>query len=182
MIGIIILAIVLIKTIILIVIYNKLVTNSNHMREAWSGIDVFLKKRSDLVPSLVETVKGYASHERNTMEEITRCRSQVMEAGDINARVQSENKLAKALSNLFIIAESYPDLKANNNFLTLQKQLVEIENDLEYARRYYNGTVRENNIYIERFPSNIVAWIFKFRQGVFFTAKSSERENPEITL
>jgi LemA protein len=161
---------------IVIMGYNKLVKNKNLMQEAWSVIDVFLKKRHDLAPNLVETVKAYAAHEKATLEEITRYRSDAMQAKNTETMVSCENHLGKALSNLLVVVEKYPDLKANANFLRLQKQLVDIEHDLEASRRYYNGTVRINNIYIEKFPSNIIAGIFKFRKGVFFAADASEKE------
>lgn len=166
----------------IIIIYNKLVKNKNRMQEAWSIIDVFLKKRYDLVPNLVDTVKTYASHEKNTLEKVTYYRSEAMHSTEIQARTQSENGLGNALSALLIVAENYPELKANNNFLQLQHQLVDLENDLEKARRYYNGTVRENNIYQESFPSNIIARIFQFSKGEFFNTDIAEKAVPDITL
>jgi len=163
-------------------VYNKLVKNKNLMQEAWSGIDVFLKKRHDLVPNLVETVKGYAVHEKTTLENITRYRSEAMQAKSPEAQLASENHLGKALANLFAVAENYPDLKANANFLSLQQQLTDLEHDLESSRRYYNGTVRVNNTYMEKFPSNIIAGMFKFQKGVFFTVDSSEKEVPKVSF
>ena len=174
------LLVVLIITVISV--YNKLVKNKNLMQEAWSVIDVFLKKRHDLVPNLVETVKGYAAYEKATFEQITRCRSEALKAKDTEAQVASENHLGQALSNLFVVVEKYPDLKANTNFLRLQQQLADLEHDLESSRRYYNGTVRINNIYVEKFPSNLIAGMFNFGKGVFFTADSSEKEVPELSL
>jgi len=165
-----------------IIIYNKLVKNKNLMQEAWSGIDVFLKKRHDLVPNLVEVVKAYAAYEKTALEDITRCRSEAMQAKDTEAQIASENSLGKALGKLLVVAENYPDLKANVNFLRLQQQLTDLENDLESSRRYYNGTVRINNTYVESFPSNIIAKIFSFRKGVFFTADYSEKETPKVSL
>ena len=174
--------IIVILIIAITCIYNKLVRNRNLMQEAWSGIDVFLKKRHDLVPTLVETVKGYAAHEKTTLEDITRCRSEAMQAKNTEAQVASEHRLGNALSNLFVVVEKYPDLKANDNFLRLQQQLADLEHDLEASRRYYNGTVRINNIYVESFPSNIVAGLFNFGKGVFFAADSSEKEVPQVSL
>jgi LemA protein len=162
--------------------YNKLVKFRNLMKEGWSGIDVFLKKRHDVVPNLVETVKGYAAHEKGTFEEITRYRSEAMQAKSAASQIESENQLGKALVNLMAVAENYPDLKANTNFLELQKQLSELENDLEKARRYYNGTVRENNIYVEQFPTNIIAGMFKFEKGLFFEIDSAERTTPQVSF
>ena len=162
--------------------YNKLVKYKNLMHEAWSAIDVFLKKRHDLVPNLVETVKAYTAYEKATLEEITRYRSEAMQAKKPEAQVSPENHLGKALANLFVVVEKYPALKANTNFLRLQQQLTDIEHDLEASRRYYNGTVRINNIYVEKFPSNIIAGLFNFRKGVFFTADASEKEVSQVSL
>jgi LemA protein len=165
-----------------ILVYNKLIKNKNLMLEAWSGIDVFLKKRHDLVPVIVETVKAYATHEKTTLEDITRYRSDAMRAKDTENQIISENYLGKELNNLFVVAEKYPDLKANTNFLQLQQQITDLEHELEFSRRYYNGTVRVNNTYLEKFPSNIMAWIFNFRKGVFFATEVSERDVPQMSL
>ena len=162
--------------------YNKLVKYKNLMHEAWSAIDVFLKKRHDLVPNLVETVKAYAAYEKTTLEEITRYRSEAIQAKEPKTQVAPENHLGKALANLFVVVEKYPDLKANTNFLRLQQQLTDLEHDLEASRRYYNGTVRINNIYVEKFPSNIIAGLFNFRKGVFFAADASEKEVSQVSL
>ena len=178
----IILGVLVVLIIAAIAVYNKMVKNSNLMREAWSGIDVFLKKRHDLVPNLVEVVKSYAAYEKTVLEDITRCRSEAVQAKGTEAQVTSENSLGKALGKLFAVVENYPDLKANTSFLQLQKQLTDLENDLESSRRYYNGTVRINNTYVESFPSNIIAGIFNFRKGVFFAADSSEKEVPKVSV
>ncbi|MCL2727938.1 MAG: LemA family protein [Bacteroidales bacterium] len=172
----------LITIIVVIYLYNKLVTSRNRMQEAWSGIDVYLKKRHDLVPALVTTVKGYATHEKETFEEVTRCRSSAMQAKGQEARIELETGLEKALGQLMVVAESYPDLKANINFLELQKQLSQIEEDLSYARRYYNGTVREQNIKIESFPSNVVANMFRFDKGTFFEIDKTEKMVPNVSI
>ena len=173
---------VLLLIITVIVVYNKLVKYKNLMQEAWSAIDVFLKKRHDVVPNLVEIVKGYAIHEKTMLEDITRYRSEAMQRGDVASNVSAENNLGKSLTNLFVTVEKYPDLKANTNFLQLQQQLVDLEHDLESARRYYNGTVRINNIYVEKFPSNIIAGMFNFPKGVFFAIDSSEKGVPQVSL
>ena len=152
------------------------------MQEAWSGIDVYLRKRHDLVPNLVATVKAYAVHEKQTFEEVTRYRSQAMQAKNSEAQMRSEADLGQALGRLMAVAESYPELKANINFLELQKQLSAIEEDLSLARRYYNGTVRENNIYIERFPSNLIAGMFRFEKGRFFEINQTEKNVPIVTF
>ncbi|MCL2245560.1 MAG: LemA family protein [Lentimicrobiaceae bacterium] len=153
----------------------------NLMWEAWSGIDVFLKKRHDLVPNIVEVVKSYALHEKNTFEAITRYRSDAMQANNTENQVVSENRLAKELGNLWVVVENYPELKANAHFLQLQQQLADIEHDLEASRRYYNGTVRIHNIYVEKFPSNMMAWLFRFKKGIFFAAAAGEKEAPELS-
>jgi LemA protein len=176
----IILGILIVLIIVVAIAYNKLVKNKNRMQEAWSVIDVFLKKRHDLVPNLLETVKGYAAYEKKTLEDITRYRSEAMQAKNPENQVASENHLGKALSNLFVVVEKYPELKANTHFLRLQQQLTDLEHDLEASRRYYNGTVRINNIYVEKFPSNLIAKMFNFGKGVFFAADSSEKEVPKI--
>ena len=175
-------SILVILIIISILIYNKLVKNRNMVLEAWSGIDVFLKKRHDLVPNIVEIVKSYALHEKNTLEAITRYRSDAMKANNTENQVVSENRLAKELGNLWVVVENYPELKANAHFLQLQLQLADIEHDLEASRRYYNGAVRIHNIYVERFPSNVMAWVFRFKKGVFFAASSAETEKTKFSL
>ena len=178
--------ILVILIITVIAVYNKLVKYKNMMKEAWSAIDVFLKKRHDLVPNLVEIVKAYAAYEKTVLEDITRYRSEAIQCRDgvrpVSAQVASENHLEKALANLFVVVENYPNLKANTNFLRLQQQMTDLEHDLEASRRYYNGTVRINNIYVEKFPSNIIARIFNFPKGVFFSIGSSEKEVPEISI
>jgi len=179
---IIILVVLLIMAIVVISIYNKLVSLKNRMQEAWSGIDVYLKKRHDLVPNLVATVKGYAAHEQQTFEEVTRYRSQAMQAKAQEARMESEAGLGQALGRLMIISESYPELKANINFLELQKKLSAIEEELSLSRRYYNGTVRENNIRIESFPSNLIANMFGFKKGAFFEIEKVEKVVPNVSF
>ena len=156
-----------------IAIYNKLVKLKNLVAEAWSGIDVQLKKRYDLIPNLVETVKGYAAHEKETFESVTRARTAAQQATTVEAHQAAEKQLSSALMNLIAVAERYPELKASTNFLELQNALAQIEGDLEKARRYYNGTVREQNTLIESFPSNLIANAFGFVKSVFF-----ELENP----
>ena len=163
-------------------IYNKLVGYKNRMQEAWSGIDVFLKKRHDLVPNLVSTVKAYAAHERQTLEAVIRYRSAAMQAGSPEAQMASEAGLGQALGRLMAVAERYPELKANINFLELQRQLSVLEEDLSLSRRYYNGTVRENNIYIERFPSNIIAGMFNFEKGKFFEIDQNQKAVPNVAF
>lgn len=152
----------------IIFIYNKLIRSRNKMNEAWSIIDVFLRKRHDIVPSLVNMVKGYALHEKKTLEQAIQYRAEAAQTEDKDSLIHLENNLGKSVDRLVTIGEAYPELKAKDNFLKLQRQLSAIENDLEKARRYYNGTVRENNTYLESFPSNIVAKLFNFKKGTFY--------------
>ena len=163
--------------------YNLFIRDRNLIKEAWSGIDVQLKRRHNLIPNLVESVKGYSSHERNLFEEITKKRAEATKVESIKEKAPAESDLSGMLKNLFVVAENYPDLKANQNFLDLQKQLVDIEDQLQYARRYYNGAVRNYNIRVESFPSNIVAGIFDFKQDNFFEITlSTERATPEVNI
>ncbi|MFC0426824.1 LemA family protein [Chryseobacterium scophthalmum] len=162
-------------------IYNRLVKLRNLVQEAWSSIDVMLKKRHDLIPNLVETVKGYATHERETLENVTKARNLAVGADSVEAKEAAEKNLNQAMMNLFAVAEQYPDLKANANFQQLQAELSSIENDIEKSRRYYNGTVRENNTLVESFPSNIIANMYKFEKSKFFELENiAEREVPNV--
>jgi len=164
-----------------IAIYNKLVKLKNLVAEAWSGIDVQLKKRYDLIPNLVETVKGYAAHEKETLENVTKARTAAQQATTVEGQQVAEKNLNTALMNLIAVAERYPDLKANTNFLELQATLQTVEGDIEKARRYYNGNVREQNTLIESFPSNIVANLFGFVKSVFFELDNpAEKQNPQV--
>jgi LemA protein len=146
------------------------------VKSSWSDIDVQCKKRYDLVPNLVETVKGYASHEKTVFEKVTQARSMAMQATSPAEMAKAENMLKDTLKNLFAVAEAYPELKANANFLQLQSQLQELENSIEYARRYYNAVVRDYNTLIESFPSNIVASQFHFKQEQLFQLEAPEAE------
>lgn len=177
------LAIIIIAVFWLIALYNKLVRNKNLVAEGWSGIDVQLKRRTDLIPNLLESVKGYMKHERELLSEVTRLRSESMQTQDVNAKSQVENALSRSLANLFAVAENYPDLKANQNFLDLQKQLGEIEDQIQMARRYYNGTVRNFNILIESFPSNLIARQFQFTQASFFELEAeTDKAVPKVNF
>ena len=162
-------------------IYNRLVRNRNLVNEAWAGIDVQLQKRFELVPNLVQTVKGYASHESSVFEEVAHIRK----TGEtrVGARAKQETALSRSLGRLFALAEDYPDLKASEGFQQLHASLVEIEDHLQYTRRYYNGAVRDNNNLVESFPSNIVAGMFKFTQAEFFEIEfASQRGAPDVDL
>lgn len=162
-------------------IYNRLVKLRTMVEEAWSSIDVMLKKRHDLIPNLVETVKGYASHERETFDSVTRARAAAMSANSLEEKQAAEKNLNQAMMNLNAVAEQYPDLKANTNFLQLQGELSNLEGDIEKSRRYYNGTVRENNILVETFPSNFIANMYKFTKATFFELENiAERAVPSI--
>jgi LemA protein len=167
----------LLVVVIAIVIYNKLVRLRNTMRSSWSDIDVQLKKRHDLVPNLVDTVKGYAAHEKGVFEEVTETRARAMQSVGPNQAASSENTLMASLGKLFMVAEAYPDLKANENFLELQGQFRDLEDNIESARRYYNAVVRDYNTAIETFPSVIVASSLGFRAGEFFQLESPDERN-----
>jgi len=163
--------------------YNNLVRRKTSVEEGWSGIETQLKRRANLIPNLVETVKGYAAHERGTLEEVTSLRAQTLETQGIAARGQKEGQLSAALGRLFAVAESYPELKANDNFLNLQKDLAETEDQIQMARRYYNGTVRNLNISVDTFPSNLVASAFSFQKAEFFEIENSaDRAVPEVSF
>lgn len=166
---------------ILVIYYNRFVKLKNLCEEAWSGIDVQLKKRYNLIPNLVNTIKGYAIHEKEVFENVAEVRSTGINAETVKEQAQAENMITQALGRLFAVAENYPDLKANTNFLNLQSQLAEIEGDIENARRYYNGTARENNIGIESFPGNLVAATFNFNKFEYFEMDTPQaRENPVV--
>lgn len=178
---IIVLAIIAIAVLYGVFVYNKLVRFRTLVEEAWSGINVQLKKRHDLIPNLMETVKGYATHERETFESVTRARTSAIQAQDVKTQEAAENQLSGALMRLMAISERYPELKANQNFMQLQEQLGTIENDIEKSRRYYNGAVRQKNIAIDTFPSNMVANMFNFEKSVFFELENeAEKAVPQI--
>ena len=180
----IILAVVAAALVYVAVAFNRLVRTRQMANEAWSGIDVQLKRRSELVPNLVDTVKGYAAHERSVLEEVTQLRgaARAVPAGDVAARAQAEGALSAALGKLFALAENYPDLKASNNFLDLQQQLSSLENELQMARRYYNGTVRNLNVLVQSFPSNLIAGLFGFGTRAFFQLGEGEGAVPQVDL
>lgn len=152
----------------LVMIYNGLVAFRNRTKEAWADIEVQLKRRYDLIPNLVNTVKGYATHESQAFEKVSQARSLAMQAGNPAEKGQAENVLSGTLKSLFAISEAYPELKANTNFLELQRELSDTENKIQSARRFYNGQVRDLNTKIEKFPSNIIAGMFNFAKMDFF--------------
>ena len=162
-------------------VYNGLVGRRNRVKESWAQIDVQLKRRYDLIPNLVETVKGYAGHERITLENVTRARNMAMSAGSFQERAQAENMLTGALKTLFAVAESYPDLKANQNFLALQEELSSTENKIGFARQHYNDVVRDYNTSTQVFPANVIAGTFAFRAEPFFeTTEPEARQAPKV--
>jgi LemA protein len=163
-----------------ILTYNRFIKLINLVKEAWSGIDVQLKRRFNLIPNLIETVKGYAKHEANTLEELVNIRTG---SQDVNERGAEEGQISKALQNLLAVAEDYPDLKASDNFRDLQASLDEIENEIQMARRYYNGTVRDHNVLVESFPSNLIAGFSKFRGAEFFEIElAQQRDVPKVAF
>jgi LemA protein len=162
-------------------IYNSLVKLRNTSEQAWSDVDVQLKRRYDLIPNLVETVKGYASHEKETFEKVVQARNQAMGASSPGEKAQAENFLQSTLKSLFALSEAYPDLKANQNFLDLQDELSNIEEQIQLARRYYNAVVRDLNTKIESVPSNIIASQFNFEKKEYFELDSEEqRATPKV--
>ncbi|WEX87910.1 LemA family protein [Sinorhizobium garamanticum] len=167
----------------LVFVYNGLVKARQVTEEAWSGIDVQLKRRADLIPNLIETVKGYAAHEKSTLEEVVslRNRAQAVPQGDVAGRAAIEGALSQALGKLFALAEAYPDLKANENFAELQRSLETIEGEIQMSRRYYNGAARDLNVKVESFPSNLIANTFRFaKAGYFEIANEADRAVPSV--
>jgi LemA protein len=169
---------------LLVIVFNRFVKNKNVVKDAWSNIDVALKRRYDLIPNLVETVKGYAAHEKTTLENVINARNAAMAvpSDDINAKIKAENQLQQTLRSIFALGEAYPDLKANAGFLDLQQKLNEIEENLERSRRYYNGTVRENNTYGESFPGVLFAGMFNYQHFDYFEAEAASRENVKVSF
>jgi LemA protein len=161
-----------------IVAYNRFIRLRKRTDEAWSDIDVQLKRRHDLIPNLVETVKGYATHERELFEKVTQARAQAISASGTAAKVKAENALSDTLKSLFAVAENYPQLRASENFSKLQEELADTENKIQAARRFYNGNVRDLNTALEIFPSNIVAKMFGFKSAEFFQVKGEEEKEP----
>ncbi len=160
--------------------YNGLVSLRNRVSEAWSDIDVQLKRRYDLIPNLINTVKGYASHESGVFQKVTEARANAMQAGSTHDKAQAENMLSDTLKSLFAVAEAYPDLKANQNFLELQRELSDTENKIQASRRFYNGNVLELNNKIDMFPSNVIASIFHFVKSEFFEVAEAEKEPVKV--
>ncbi|TXH02261.1 MAG: LemA family protein [Candidatus Moraniibacteriota bacterium] len=160
--------------------YNALVTLKMRIKEALSGIDVQLKRRIDLIPNIIETVKGYAKHEKSVFENVTKARTALMHATSMEQKAEANNMLTDTLKSLFAVAEAYPDLKANANFSDLQRQLEDTEDKIAYSRQFYNSNVLEYNTRIATFPSNLVARAFSFNEEQFFEAQPQERENVKV--
>lgn len=182
-----IIALAVIAAVAIIVIYNRLVASRERAREGWSGIDVQLKRRTDLVPNLIATVKRYMTHEREVLESVTEKRSQCQSAAGAGAgagaRQQAEGELSTALLRLFAVAENYPDLKADGNFLELQRTLANLEEQIQMARRYYNGTARDLNTLIGSFPSNLVAGWFRFQKVEYYEVEhAADRILPQVAF
>jgi len=164
----------------LVGVYNGLITLRNRTDEAWSDIDVQLKRRYDLIPNLVETVKGYATHEKELFEKVTQARTRAMGAQSVEEKGKAENMLSGTLKSLFAVAENYPDLKANQNFLKLQDELSDTENKIQAARRFYNGNVRDFNTKIQVFPNNLIAGMLGFKKYDFFEIEEGEKEPVKV--
>lgn len=177
-----IIVIVLVVLVLLFVMntYNALVSLRNKVRDQWAQIDVLLKRRSDLIPNLVETVKGYTKHEEGTLEAVIAARNKMVAAPTKEEEMQASGELTGALNRLFALTESYPDLKANQNFMDLQNNLKDTEDKISYARQFYNDAVLKYQNKIEMFPSNIIAGMFGFKAEKFFEATEAEKENPKV--
>jgi len=174
--------IVLVVLIVVVIIYNGLVTQRNRVDNAWSQIDVQLKRRADLIPNLMETVKGYMKHERGTLEAITNARAAMMKAGSVGEKAAADNMLSQALKSLFAVAESYPDLKASQNFMMLQEELSGTESKIAYARQFYNDSVLTFNNAIQTVPNNLFAGMFGFKAKDYFGIQESERAPVKVSF
>ena len=179
---IVLLAVVILGGLLLLGIYNGLIRARVRAREAWSGIDVQLKRRASLIPNLVETVKGYAAHEQEVLENVTRARAQLEQAGGAAQAAQADNMLTSALRTLFAVSENYPQLRANENFLALQKELADVEEKIAFSRQFYNRNVMDFNTRIQVFPSVIIANMFNFERFDFFEAEETAREDVQVSF
>ncbi|MED5548374.1 MAG: LemA family protein [Pseudomonadota bacterium] len=178
--GIILLILVIGIGIFLVMVYNRLVALRQTCNQAWGDIDVQLKQRHDLVPNIVETVKGYAAHEKDTLENVTKARQQAIDANSLKGLAEAENMLSGALRQLFALSEAYPDLKANQNFLSLQNELADLENKIAAARRFFNNAVNEYNTATEQFPAVVIANSMGFKQREYFEVGEAERGAPKV--
>ena len=175
-----VLAVIMIDIVWLIALYNGLVRLNNRVKEAFSDIDVQLKRRYDLIPNLMETVKGYMQHEANTLQKVTEARTTAMNANNLTEKAKAENELTNTLKSLFAVSENYPELKASQNFLQLQDELSDTENKIQAARRFYNGMVRDFNTKIQTFPNNVFANMLKLKNYEYFEAEGKEKENVQV--
>ena len=165
-----------------IVIYNNLIRKRNTVKNGFAQIDVQLKRRHDLIPKLIDSVKGYMKYEKSVLEEITKARSAYIKANDVKTKAQASNQMSSALKSLFAVAENYPDLKANQNFMQLQEEISGTENKIAYSRQFYNDSVMDYNNYIQMFPSNAVAFMFGFKSTDMFEAEESDKKDVNVNL
>ena len=177
---IVVIGIILVLACYIIGVYNKLVNARNKVENQFSQVDIQLKRRADLIPNLVETVKGYAKHEEGTFKAVIEARNKAVNAGSVNEKIEANNELTGALNKLFALSEAYPDLKANENFLSLQNDLKDTEDKITYARQFYNDSAMSYNNLIQMFPSNIVANMFGFKKFEYFKADEKEKEVPKV--
>ena len=175
-------SIIVVISIYVFVLYNTFIKLNNKVKEAFSTMDVYLKKRWDLIPSIVETVKGYAKHENETLKEIVKLRNNIYDNMSYEDKIETNEKVSKSISKIMILAENYPDLKANENFKDLSNQLIKIEDDIANSRKYYNGVIRIFNNKVEMFPNNIFAKLFGYKSKAMFEANATERENVKVEL
>lgn len=163
--------------------YNGLVSSRNKVKDQWSQIDVQLKKRADLIPNIVETVKGYAKHEKETLEDVIKARNALNTASTVEDEMKANNQITGALNKLFALSEAYPELKANENFMSLQRDLKDIEDKISYARQFYNDSVMTYNNKVQMFPTNIIANIFNFKESKFFEIENAkDKETPKVSF
>ena len=178
----IIITIIVLIVIYALAIYNSFVQLNNKVKEAFSTMDVYLKKRWDLIPNIVETVKGYAKHEKDTLKEVVELRNSTYDKMSDEEKIKTNEQLSSGINKIMALAEAYPDLKANENFKDLSKQLTKVEDDIANSRKYYNGVVRIYNNKVEMFPSNIFAGLFGYKSKAMFEASANERENVKVEL
>ena len=178
----ILIAIVVVLVLYVLSVYNTLVRLNNNVKEAFSTMDVYLKKRWDLIPNIVETVKGYAKHEKDTLKEVVELRNSTYDKMSDEEKIKTNEQLSSGINKIMALAEAYPDLKANENFKDLSKQLTKVEDDIANSRKYYNGVVRIYNNKVEMFPSNIFAGLFGYKSKAMFEASANERENVKVEL
>ena len=179
----IVLIVVIVLAVLIVGIYNALIRSRNHVKEAWSDIDVQLKRRYNLIPNLIETVKGYAKHESQTFQKVTEARAHAMKAQSAAEHAKAETKLTAMIGNLLAVAENYPDLKASTNFMGLQDELSDTENKIQAARRFFNGEVLNYNNKLQVFPTNVIGGMFNFKVEEFFELDdASERKNPQVSF